>query len=69
LEEFAGLLPLLFYALLTVSLLALAVGSPGSGFLLLVAAGCTHVVRVGAEAAVASQRAIDPRLSLRSRTR
>lgn len=54
LDEFAGLLPLLFYALLAVSLLALATGASGSGFLLLVLAGCTHVGRVGAEAA--SQR-------------
>jgi hypothetical protein len=69
LEEFAAQLPLLFYALLSVSLLALAAGSPGSGFLLLALAGCTHVLRVGAEAAVAPQRAIEPRLNLRSRTR
>jgi hypothetical protein len=53
LREFAELLPLLFYALLVVSLLALATGAPGSGFLLLVLAGCTHVIRVGAEALVA----------------
>lgn len=54
LHDLAGLLPMLFYALLAVSLLALASGAPSSGFLLLILAGCTHVARVGAEAA--SQR-------------
>jgi hypothetical protein len=55
LEEFTGLLPTLFYALLGVSLLALASGSPGSGLVLLVLGGCAHVVRVGTEAAVAQR--------------
>lgn len=42
-------LPLLFYGLIFIAFLCALTGSPGSGLLILILAGCAHVARVGIE--------------------
>ena len=49
LEKLGEALPILFYALVFIAFLCAIVGSPGSGLLVLILAGCAHVARVGIE--------------------
>jgi hypothetical protein len=49
LESFAEVLPRLFYALAGLAFLTAILGSPGTGFLLLLFAGVAHVARVGVD--------------------
>lgn len=49
LESFAEVLPRLFYALAGLAFVTGILGSPGTGFLLLLFAGAAHVARVGVD--------------------
>jgi len=57
LEEIAEGLALGFYLLMFMALVTLAAGSPGSGFLLLIAGACAQVGRAGIEEFVSDARA------------
>jgi hypothetical protein len=48
-ERLAEALPRVFYALAGLAFIATVFGSPGTGLLLLILAGCAHVARVGIE--------------------
>lgn len=62
LERFAEELPRFFYLIMAVALLAVLVGSPVSGLLLLILGSAAHVVRASLEDFVESRRAREDEL-------